>query len=55
MRVLSRNRGGAGHLSLKRDHFKWKHRSSVAALASLLARAILQENRYPLFLIALQT
>jgi len=29
-----------------------EHRSSVAALVSLLARAILQENRYLLFLIA---
>ena len=31
----------------------WMHRSLVAALDSFLARAILQENRYPLFLIAL--
>jgi len=37
----------------KRDHFRWKHHGSVAAFDSLLARAILQENRYPLFPIAL--
>jgi len=39
--------------SLERDHFRWAHHSSVAALDSFLARAILTENRIPLFLIAL--
>jgi len=38
---------------LERDRFRWKHHSSVAALDFLLARAILKENRCPLFLIAL--
>jgi hypothetical protein len=40
-------------MHLKRNHVRRKRRSSVAALDSLLARAILQENRIPLFLIAL--
>jgi len=34
----------------ERDRYRWKHRSSVAAPASLLARAILQESRCLLFL-----
>ena len=33
----------------ERDRFRWMHRRSVAALDSLLVRAILQENRCPLF------
>jgi hypothetical protein len=37
----------------ERDHFKRKRRDIVARSGCLLGRAILQENRIPLFLIAL--